>query len=646
MKPSKVLLTLGTLAFTVGLGTTARAEDEIALSFDLEPAGSDDITEDAAEAQTIDVSVVEVDPEAPLAIPAGAENPPISSETTRPNGVYGGLDALALGATQSVQELLPAPPPTPVQIAGNFPKIPQAPEADLEENAPQEAIDDTLAFNLELDFGAETEAAETIADVAPSLNSSDSVSKSHVRNDALTASVDSTWSSVQTLFDGGTDSLVARAVGSAEGTRTPEGHKTPAYFGHVDPGNGVWNLGTFSYQHGAQNPEEADDKQMRRLQRQTEVLQRKAQTKGLELSDEELLNGIDLANQAPLAALDRGGYIDWLKEAQALGMEGSEAIIWARTRSFIDPDTQRWNAPGLGNNIYSIHSDQERRAHAITRAISATSPISRSAQVADTREVAIQEVLQPMMQGTTEALENSDDVALNFLFGEPAPAASQPPAIVQQEAPSVSSAPQPPSSQPPSEGEQLPALKQSELPDTIADAESSLLTATSDPREKGMIPQPPAASEGLEPASNQPFKTTPEPWSEAASADVEQLNHSPQPEDVEPLSANRVEFPQTATSTVTADQDALIDMTDDVLAIPSEHDQKPVSDLTEPTAAFSEPFVSYPSDDNISGNDEDSKSTYKERKQETSAREPRLSQDMISGALKELDTIQQDLRKR
>ena len=67
------------------------------------------------------------------------------------------------------------------------------------------------------------------------------------------------------VFEGGTDSLVARAVGSAEGTRTPTGAFNPAYNGHTDPGNGVWNMGTFSYQHGAKTPAEADQKQLQRF---------------------------------------------------------------------------------------------------------------------------------------------------------------------------------------------------------------------------------------------------------------------------------------------------------------------------------------------------------------------------------------------
>jgi hypothetical protein len=177
------------------------------------------------------------------------------------------------------------------------------------------------------------------------------------------------------LFADGTNSLVAKAVGSAEGTRTPEGDRTWAYYGHVDPGNGAWNLGSFSYQHGAKSPEDADNKQLSRLQDQANVLKQQAAEQGMELTLEEELNGIDLANQAPAAALNRG-YVQWLKQAHDLGMDGTEAILWARTRSFLDPDSGRWNAPGLGNTIDTIAADQERRIAAIRQAIAAYQPRS------------------------------------------------------------------------------------------------------------------------------------------------------------------------------------------------------------------------------------------------------------------------------
>jgi hypothetical protein len=89
----------------------------------------------------------------------------------------------------------------------------------------------------------------------------------------------------------------------------------------------------------------------------------------LQLSTEAWLNAIDLANQAPEAALEPGGYLDRLQEAHRLNLGDTDAITWARTRSYIDPDTQQWNAPGLGNTLAGVAADQERRMRAIARAI-------------------------------------------------------------------------------------------------------------------------------------------------------------------------------------------------------------------------------------------------------------------------------------
>ncbi len=173
------------------------------------------------------------------------------------------------------------------------------------------------------------------------------------------------------IYEGGSDSLVARTVGSAEGTRRSDGRKTTAYYGHTDPGNGVWNLGTFSYQHEAVSPEEADEKQLKRLQHQELQLKEKAAQWNVPLSIEVRLNGLDLANQAPLAALDKGGYIERLAEAYKQGKSGEGAIVWARTQAYFDPERQDWDAPGLGNNPYSIQRDQERRMAAIDQAFRA-----------------------------------------------------------------------------------------------------------------------------------------------------------------------------------------------------------------------------------------------------------------------------------
>lgn len=177
------------------------------------------------------------------------------------------------------------------------------------------------------------------------------------------------------LFIGGSDSLVARAVGHAEGTRAPDGSRTSAYYGHTDPGNGVWNLGSFSFQHckearyNCSKPEEADVHQLRRLQDQTAQWQQRVRALKLTLSPEETLNGIDLANQAPLAVMSRPGYPEYLAQARKRGLRGQEAILEARVWSFWNPDKQRWDAAGLGNTEANIRHDQRRRMLAIARVL-------------------------------------------------------------------------------------------------------------------------------------------------------------------------------------------------------------------------------------------------------------------------------------
>lgn len=177
------------------------------------------------------------------------------------------------------------------------------------------------------------------------------------------------------LFAGGSNSLVARTVGHAEGTRSVEGGKTRAYRGHTDPGNGVWNLGSFSFQHCQEaayqcsKPEEADVYQLRRLQQQSQSILYQANRAGLQLTTVEHLNGIDLANQAPLAALGNPGYVALLQDAQTRGLQGEEAVLWARLYSYWNPQTQSWDAPGLGNTSYRIRADQYRRMSAISAAL-------------------------------------------------------------------------------------------------------------------------------------------------------------------------------------------------------------------------------------------------------------------------------------
>jgi hypothetical protein len=184
------------------------------------------------------------------------------------------------------------------------------------------------------------------------------------------------------LFEGGSDSLVARTVGAAEGTRSPDGGKTSIYEGHTDPGNGVWNRGTFSYQFGNEenlSAEEADRRQVAKIKRIYEsVMLSKAEENGLKpLTLLEEINGIDMINQAPLAVTESGGYIERLADAKKTkGLSGREAILDARVWSFWDPQRNGWDAPGLRayddiSKEASIRHDQQRRMDMIDRALEA-----------------------------------------------------------------------------------------------------------------------------------------------------------------------------------------------------------------------------------------------------------------------------------
>jgi hypothetical protein len=173
---------------------------------------------------------------------------------------------------------------------------------------------------------------------------------------------------------------VARTVGAAEGTRTADGGRTSLYEGHTDPGNGVWNRGTFSYQFGNQenlSAEEADRRQMVKIKRiHDSVMMAKAEQKGLTpLTISERINGIDMINQAPLAVTEDGGYIERLAEAKKeKGLKGEDAILEARVNSFWDPQRNGWDAPGLRayddiSKEASIRHDQQRRMGMISQAL-------------------------------------------------------------------------------------------------------------------------------------------------------------------------------------------------------------------------------------------------------------------------------------
>ncbi|EKQ70281.1 hypothetical protein OsccyDRAFT_0559 [Leptolyngbyaceae cyanobacterium JSC-12] len=181
-------------------------------------------------------------------------------------------------------------------------------------------------------------------------------------------------------------SLVWRLVGAAEGCVDINGNTTPNYDGHTDPGNGVHNRGAFSYQFGnADNlsPHEADKRQYGKLKAFYHQLI-KPKIASDNLSDAEVYNAIDVVNQAPLCigycssgcsgdgnggsfGYSRGNYFDRLKEAKSKGLKGDEAILEARTKAFINPDTGSYDTTFVSE--YWLRTDQKRRMTMMTQAL-------------------------------------------------------------------------------------------------------------------------------------------------------------------------------------------------------------------------------------------------------------------------------------
>lgn len=179
----------------------------------------------------------------------------------------------------------------------------------------------------------------------------------------------STEIALNALFHGGSDSLVAIAIGRAEGTRLPDGRKTFAYYGRSNTSNQAWRIGTFSSTDEAVSPEEADQQYLDQLYQQATTLQEQAIEQDLQWDDETQLNAIDVAHQSTDAALGNEGFVGRLQQAHTMGMTDSEAILWARTRSFLDPDTEEWNSPRRPNSVQDITDDQARRQEAIAQVL-------------------------------------------------------------------------------------------------------------------------------------------------------------------------------------------------------------------------------------------------------------------------------------
>ena len=152
------------------------------------------------------------------------------------------------------------------------------------------------------------------------------------------------------------------AIGIAEGTRTPSGANTKAYYGHTDPGDGNLNRGTVSGGRNGGSPQQVDRQWMGTLTSVSATMAPVLQRLGLPPNSQGwnrvMFNILDLRVQAPAAVQT---FISKLPQVMSQGLT-VEAIAKARADSFFNPQTGRLEASGFSNNYSRLFADQRSRA--------------------------------------------------------------------------------------------------------------------------------------------------------------------------------------------------------------------------------------------------------------------------------------------
>jgi hypothetical protein len=163
------------------------------------------------------------------------------------------------------------------------------------------------------------------------------------------------------------NSLVAVAIGHAEGNRTVNGGKNSSYFGHIDPGNGVINKGSFSVQNFGGTPEAADLFWLRKLRGFRPEYVAAANRAGLNPDLTVLaISVFDLFTQAPAAVTEKEGLLDRLSKIAEQGVT-LKSIVRERANSFFDPITGRLVTSFP--NLSALMADQDRRVRALIAVI-------------------------------------------------------------------------------------------------------------------------------------------------------------------------------------------------------------------------------------------------------------------------------------
>lgn len=188
----------------------------------------------------------------------------------------------------------------------------------------------------------------------------------------------------------GSNAPAAIVIGNAEGTRRPNGGFTAAYGGHTDPGNAAHNRGSFSYQHAATSPADADRRQLQTLRGRLPAYEAAARQAGLNPNNARLASAyLDLYNQSPSAAQR---FLNQLGTLRGQPIDAAH-ITNLRVHSYVDAASgERFRLSGGGQagsgfaNIARqqlgrtpteaevqavIRADQQRRTNAVEAALGA-----------------------------------------------------------------------------------------------------------------------------------------------------------------------------------------------------------------------------------------------------------------------------------
>jgi hypothetical protein len=152
------------------------------------------------------------------------------------------------------------------------------------------------------------------------------------------------------------DDVLKRAIGRAEGTRDAQGNPTSAFYGHPDPGwqGRCQNQGSFSYQHCAATPEDADRAWLGTLRQAEQDINAQAVAKfGQPLSQAAMVATLDAYPQRP----DEGKrFVGFLPSADPTPQQLVDARIAA-----LDASLRAKGGPPMKN----VPADQRRRVNTL-----------------------------------------------------------------------------------------------------------------------------------------------------------------------------------------------------------------------------------------------------------------------------------------